>query len=229
MKLIVGLGNPGKKYEKTRHNVGFMTLSILRFDLKAPEFKFNEKFNAEIAITDNQFINRVTNSQESHDRVADGPNRVADGPAISKVILIKPQTFMNESGKAVKTIADYYKVGVNDIFVVYDDIDLPIGTIRIGRFDSAGGHQGVQSIIDYLKSSDFIRFRVGIKNNKTNKQTADLSAIGLRRRRLPAGKFVLQKFGLLEKKKINDSLKKTVEAIKLALTEPIEKVVSKYN
>lgn len=184
MKLIIGLGNPGKPYEKTRHNTGFMALDLLRADLNAPEFKLNEKFNAETAIT-------------------------------NELILAKHQTFMNESGKAVRTLADYYKIGVNDILVIYDDLDLPLGAIRIGRFESSGGHKGVQSIIDYLKSSDFIRFRVGIKNDKANKQ--------------PVEKFVLQKFGLLEKSKINNSLNKTVEAIKLALIEPLDKVMNQFN
>lgn len=184
MKLIIGLGNPGKKYEKTRHNTGFMALDLLRADLNAPEFKLNEKFNAETAVAD-------------------------------KLILAKPQTFMNESGKAVRALLDYYKIGIDDVMVIYDDLDLPLGTIRIGRFESSGGHKGIQSIIDYLKSSNFVRLRVGIKNDKTTKQ--------------PAEKFVLQKFGLLEKAKINNSLNKTVAAIKLALTEPLDKVMNQYN
>jgi len=198
MKLIIGLGNPGKQYAKTRHNVGFMTLDLLQTDLKAPEFKRDNKFSGEITLTDGSTSNLVV-----------------DSPAVSKVILVKPQTYMNESGRAVKIIADYYKIAINDIFVVYDDIDLPIGSIRIGQFDSSGGHKGVQSIIDCLKSSDFVRFRVGIKNSQTNKQ--------------PAEKFVLQKFGLLEKSKINEAIERTVEAIKLALTEPLEKVMNQYN
>lgn len=207
MIIIVGLGNPGKKYEKTRHNVGFMALDLLRHDLHAPEFKLNEKFNAEITLVDNLANNRITDNPAT--------NRVADSTAVSKVILLKPQTYMNESGKAVSTIADYYKIAVRDILVIYDDIDLPIGTIRIGQFDSSAGHKGVQSIINYLKSNEFIRFRVGIKNSQADKQSAE--------------KFVLQKFDLLEKKKINEAMKKTVEAIKLALTEPLDKVMNKYN
>lgn len=198
MKLLVGLGNPGKQYEKTRHNTGFMALDLLRADLKAPAFKLNEKFNAEITIVDDLPINRV-----------------ADSHAVSKLILAKPQTFMNESGQAARALLDYYKIGVDDVLIIYDDLDLPLGAIRIGRFESSGGHKGVQSIIDYLKSPNFVRFRVGIKNDKADKQ--------------PSEKFVLQKFGLLEKSKIHNTLKKSVEAIKLSLAEPLDKVMNQYN
>ena len=185
MRLIIGLGNPGKRYERTRHNIGWQVLDLLAGNEK---WKDNKKARA-------QYLKMELGGQ--------------------MVELLKPLTYMNESGFSAAYAAKNNNLNPDDIFIVYDDIDLPVGTIRIGKFDSAGGHKGVQSIIDNLKSADFIRFRIGIKNDKTEKQ--------------PAEKFVLKKFGRSEKKDINDSVQRTVEAIKMALEAPLETVMNEFN
>lgn len=133
LTLIVGLGNPGARYERTRHNVGFMCLNRLayRHDLRF----HGSKQRAEIA--------RGTISGQG-------------------VLLAQPQTFMNDSGLAVGMLARYYHVPSEDIVVIYDDIDLPFGTVRIRARGSSGGHRGIQSIISHLGTSDFPRIKVGI-------------------------------------------------------------------
>ena len=128
MKLIVGLGNSGKKYEKTRHNVGFMVLDKL---IGKDKFVFDKKFNAEIHKT-------------------------------KDVIYIKPQTFMNLSGQAVKKVATFFKIKPQDITVISDDIYLDSGDMRLREKGSSGGHKGLQSIIDELGANDFKRIRIGI-------------------------------------------------------------------
>lgn len=143
MKLIVGLGNPGKKYENTRHNVGFLGLDRIVEKLRNSEiekldieFKIEKKFDAEIA----KF---KIGSQE--------------------IVLVKPQTFMNESGKAVKKVVDFYKANPEkDLIVVYDDIDIPLGKVKMRTEGSSAGHRGLQSIIDHLGSERFMRVRIGI-------------------------------------------------------------------
>lgn len=133
MKLIVGLGNPGKEYATTRHNLGFMVLDALA-DKLSVEFKSSSKWSAEIA-------------QKS------GGN---------KAILAKPTTFMNNSGLAVSKIAQFYQISPADIWVVSDDLDLPFGKIRARQGGTSGGHNGLNSIIDQLGTDDFGRLRVGI-------------------------------------------------------------------
>jgi len=150
MILIVGLGNPGKKYEKTRHNIGFRVIDSLDF------------------------------AQDKD------------------VILLKPQTFMNNSGRAVKSLTTKYKIPATNIIVVHDDIDLPIDTIRISKNSSSAGHKGVQSIINELGTKDFMRLRVGI-NNKSKSD---------------AEKFVLEKFTKTEEKQLPEIIKKAAEMIK---------------
>lgn len=135
VKLIAGLGNPGKKYEKTRHNVGFWAINQIADNFQFSVFNFQLTFRAQIA---EGTINR------------------------QKVLLAKPQTFMNNSGEAVKKIADYYKIKPEDIWIVHDDIDLPLGEFKISRGQGSAGHKGVQSIIDELGTKDFNRIRVGI-------------------------------------------------------------------
>lgn len=181
MKLIVGLGNPGKQYEKTRHNVGFMVLDALQKELS--EYKINKwetskKFNAEIC--------GVT---VSHD---------------NKIILAKPLTFMNDSGVAVQLIAHFYQMTHRDIIVVHDDKDIMLGEIKVQTDRSSAGHNGVESIITHIGTRDFTRVRVGIKraNERGMQDTA---------------KFVLSKFGIFERKKVEDVIKKSVEEIKKML------------
>ena len=140
MKVIVGLGNPGKKYENTRHNVGFLAMDrivnkMAKRDIKIV-FKLDKKFEAETA--------KVKLGSED-------------------IVLVKPQTFMNLSGKAVKKIVDFYKIDTEkDLIVVYDDVDIPLGKTRIRSEGSSAGHKGLQSIIDELGTDRFIRVRIGI-------------------------------------------------------------------
>ncbi|MBM6840860.1 aminoacyl-tRNA hydrolase [[Clostridium] spiroforme] len=133
MKLIVGLGNPGKEYEKTRHNTGFMVLDRLA-----------EKLNTEIE--QNKFNGLYAKIKYKGE----------------DVILLKPQTFMNLSGESVRKIMDFFKIGLEDIVVVYDDMDMPTGKLRLRQNGSAGGHNGIKNIILHTGSQNFCRIRVGI-------------------------------------------------------------------
>ncbi len=135
MKLIVGLGNPGKKYEKTRHNAGFRILKHLALHLDAGLPVANEKFNAEIA-----------EARVNGDRV----------------VLARPLTFMNLSGNAVKAIARFYKIEPSDILVVHDEMDYPVGRIAFAARGGDAGHNGVASVIESLGTDAFCRLRVGI-------------------------------------------------------------------
>jgi PTH1 family peptidyl-tRNA hydrolase len=165
MILIVGLGNPGKKYEKTRHNVGFMAIDKLKL------------------------LN------------------------IKKVILAKPKTFMNESGKEVKKIIKNLKLKIKNLIVIHDDLDLLLGKIKISINRGSAGHKGVESIIKELKTKNFIRFRIGIKSISN----------------LKTQNFVLNKFTKQEEKIVKEVIKKTAEAIEFAIIYGIEKAMSKYN
>lgn len=180
MKLIIGLGNPGKKYEKTRHNVGFMILEYLKNNLtqyKINNWELSKKFNAEIC-------GWTVNGE--------------------KIILVKPMTFMNQSGQSVQLIAQFYKVSTHDIIVVHDDKDLKLGQIKAQTNRGYAGHNGVKSIIDYIKSQDFLRIRVGIASSN-EKKMKNIS------------KFVLNKFSLFEKKTLENAIEKAMEEIKKAL------------
>jgi len=190
MKLIVGLGNPGKKYENNRHNVGFMVIDFIAKNLGI-SLKNENKFQAQTA-----------------------KGLFAD----QKLIITKPQTFMNLSGQTVSGFAHFYKINPQDIFVIYDDIDLPVGKIRIRKTGSSGGHKGLKSIIQALKTENIPRFRIGIATERI---------IGQKNRN--AAKFVLDKFNKNEKTPINKSVKKIAEAVKLALKQNIESAMNKYN
>ena len=133
MKLIVGLGNPGKRYERTRHNIGFSVVDRLAF---RNGLKLNEK-------RDQALIAEWS----------------VDG---ERVVLAEPQTFMNRSGTAVRDLLDEYHGSPDDLIVVYDDLDLPLGRIRLRGQGSAGGHRGVLSILEHLPGAGFFRVRVGI-------------------------------------------------------------------
>jgi PTH1 family peptidyl-tRNA hydrolase len=135
-QLIAGLGNPGEKYQKTRHNIGFILLDLLAEEMNA-NFEFNSNFNAEIA-------------------------EFKSGP--EKIILCKPFTFMNNSGQAVAKIVNYYKIDLKDILIIQDEIDLPFGKIKFATNSSSAGHKGIQSIVDYLGTQEFQRLRFGINH-----------------------------------------------------------------
>lgn len=175
MKLIIGLGNPGKKYSGTRHNVGFMFLDKLKTELDFPEFEFNKKFNAEISEKKS-----TVNGQQSN------------------VILVKPQTFMNLSGEAVRSILDFYKLSPENITVIHDDKDIVLGEYRLADDSSSAGHNGVQNIIDCLGTQKFKRIRIGV-GVETD---------------LPSDVFVLQKFSDEESEIIKKVLDDVLEEVK---------------
>ena len=140
MKLIVGLGNIGKEYDETRHNAGFMTID-----------HFAEKHNFEF------------NKQKFDAMIADG---IVNG---EKVILAKPTTYMNESGRSVRQIVDFYKLSPEDVLIVHDDMDLATGRHRLRQKGSAGGHNGIKSIIAHLGTEKFKRLRIGIDHPEKQK------------------------------------------------------------
>ncbi len=156
MKLIIGLGNPGEKYKNNRHNAGFIILDELRQIWNFPEFEFSNKFDAEIS--------EGTKNEE-------------------KIILAKPQTFMNNSGESVQKIMGFYKLISEDILAIHDDLDINFGEFKISTDSGPAGHNGVQDIIEKIGTQNFKRFRVGIEGNKQRKN-----------RVIPGDVFVLQDF-----------------------------------
>ncbi len=188
MKLIIGLGNPGERYKNTRHNVGFRAVDFFQKENSFPNFVFSKKFNADVS-------EGTINGE--------------------KVILAKPQTFMNNSGKSVKLFASHYKLSPASLFIIHDDIDLLSGKIKISIDRGTAGHKGVDSIIRNLKTKKFIRFRIGIQPNSNKPKNTE--------------KFVIQKFNKKEETFLKETVKKTAEAVKLALEEGLEKAMSEYN
>ncbi|MCK5080732.1 MAG: aminoacyl-tRNA hydrolase [Candidatus Moranbacteria bacterium] len=142
-KLIIGLGNPGEKYAKTRHNIGFMILDLLAEEYSA-NFKFDKNSNSEVS----EIIDKG-----------------------EKILLCKPQTFMNNSGQAVQALTSYYKVEPQAIKIIHDEIDLPFADIRLSENSSSAGHKGVQSIIDHLGTQEFKRLRFGIQREDNDSAT----------------------------------------------------------
>jgi len=199
MILLVGLGNPGIKYEKTRHNVGFMVLDSFLKKIASVDrsvFKKENKFNSLISEID--FKDTNLRSKNISDE---------------RLLLVKPLSFMNLSGQAVKKIMDFYKIQEMELFVVHDDVDLPIGKVKISVDRGSAGHRGVTSIIDILGSKNFVRIRVGVGKDE----------------RLSTDKFVLKPFEKLEESKVGKTVKKAVEALELIFKEGVEKASSYYN
>ena len=181
MKLIVGLGNPGKSYENTRHNIGFMVL-----DHFANINNWKSKWNALYAET-------MVNNE--------------------KVLLVKPETYMNLPGNALIEFVNFYKINLEDILVIQDDLDLAFGTYKLKINSSAGGHNGIKSIIERLGSNSFARLKVGISNNK-EMDTKDYVL----------GKFTKEQLETFEK------LSPTFnEIITSFITDGIDKTMNKYN
>jgi len=180
MRLIVGLGNPEKKYDRTRHNAGFMFVDFLR-----------EKFHEEFNFDDWQLCKKLQ-SATSYGKFHG-----------EKIILLKPQTFMNLSGEAVSAAVKYYKIKPEEMVIVHDDIDLPLGAIRIRSEGSSGGHKGLESIISQT-GTKFARIKIGIG--------APLTSSG--QVKIPSEKYVLAKFTKKEEKILARVLD---EAVKLLL------------
>ncbi len=182
--LIVGLGNPGLKYQKTRHNTGFMFLDNL-----ASKWGVDFKLNKELA----SFVATYDFNGQKH-------------------YLIKPITYMNDSGRAISLVMNYYKLNIKDLFVVYDDMDLETGHIRMRLKGSSGGHNGIKSIIAHVKTEDFMRLRIGIGNAKDD--VID---------------YVLSKFSKKEALELSFVMEKSQEIMETVIKEGIEKAMNKYN
>ncbi|MDD4606986.1 MAG: aminoacyl-tRNA hydrolase [Patescibacteria group bacterium] len=185
MFLIAGLGNPGRQYQNTRHNVGFMVVDLLAGGNK---WHTNAKFKAE-------HCHLQLQNQE--------------------VELLKPQTMMNNSGMAVKSFQQKHNLDLDKIIIIHDDLDLPLGQLRISQNISSAGHNGIKSIIQYLDSQNFIRFRLGIKTDKLEK--------------IPAEKFVLQNFNGAEKKLLQSAFDKTIQAVEFLITHTLEETKNSFN
>lgn len=185
MKLIVGLGNPTKEYEGTRHNIGFMAIDAL-----------GEEYGIRVDTLKHKAL------------IGKG---MIEG---QKVILAKPVTYMNLSGEAVREIADYYKIPAEDVIVIFDDISLDVGMIRIRRKGSAGGHNGIKSIIAHLGTMDFPRIKVGIGAKREGQDLAD---------------YVLGKFSKADREILQDALKDVKKAVSLMLWDEITEAMNAFN
>jgi len=200
MIIIVGLGNPGEQYKNTRHNIGFMAVDAFAKANNFPEFKLQKKSGALVS-----------------------EHIIGD----EAIILAKPQTFMNESGKAVKRLTSQVdlprrvKAGekMADLVVIHDDIDLPVGKIKIIKERGSAGHKGVESIIKSIGNEGLIRIRIGIGS--------DLPAQA--GNKVEAMKIVLKNFSSDEQKMINEVIQKTVSALDLFIKEGLDKSMNEYN
>ncbi|MBI5620670.1 aminoacyl-tRNA hydrolase [Candidatus Gottesmanbacteria bacterium] len=196
MKLIVGLGNPGREYESTRHNIGFMIVDKLAGELVTPRATWTEDS------TRKAFVARA-----------------------GDVLLVKPTTYMNNSGLAVGALVRFYKLAPQDLWVIHDDIDLPLGKIRIREKGGTGGHHGVESIIAAVKTDVFIRFRMGIGRGKD--VTPDMRDKNLHHRSVI--EFVLSRFRRDEAGSLKHLVKHGTEAVRIGLIEGIDKAMNRFN
>ena len=182
--IIVGLGNPGKEYEKTRHNVGFLALDFLAKH-------FNCDFNLK------KFNSKVGSCQISG----------------KKILFLKPQTYMNLSGQCIREIVAFYKLDMEDLVVIYDDIDLPMGNLRIRKKGSAGTHNGMRSIIYDLQDDGFPRVRVGIGGERKG----DLA------------NYVISGFSGDDRKLIEEAIVKAADAVTCLVEDGIDRAMVDYN
>lgn len=184
MKLIVGLGNPGNEYSETRHNVGFMVIDELARQLGITSWK--KKSQA----------------------------LIAECRGAEPMVLVKPQTFMNLSGVAVGELARWYKVAVEDIVVIFDDMDLPVGRLRLRLKGGSGGHKGIESILTHLPKDNFGRIRIGIDRPQTGWQVVD---------------HVLSRFTVEEQPLLKEAVLKAAEAAECVVQKGIDKAMNVYN
>jgi len=184
MKIVVGLGNPGKEYKNTRHNIGYMVLEELA--ARYPVEKQESKFDAIIG----------------HIRIKG-----------EKVLLVKPLTYMNLSGKSVQPLVHWHKLDLADLMIVYDDMDLPVGTIRIRAAGGSGGHNGIKSIMERLASPEFARTRIGI-GRPESREAVD---------------WVLGRFAPGEKEQVEQTLKHAADALEKWVTNGIVEAMNTYN
>lgn len=185
MKLIIGLGNPGRKYANTKHNVGFEAIDALAqtYNISVNKSKFQAFFGE-------GFIGH------------------------HKVILIKPQTYMNLSGESVQPFVSWYKMSPEDILIIYDDVSLDPGILRIRQKGSAGGHNGIKSIIQHLGTSEFQRIKIGIGKKPQGWDLAD---------------YVMSRFTNPEMKIIEEAMKDVTGATQMIIEKGIQDAMNKYN
>lgn len=185
MKLIVGLGNPGKQYEYTRHNIGFEVIDELsdKFSIPLNQSKFKGLYGM-------GFHNG------------------------EKVVLLKPLTYMNLSGESIRAVSDYYQIDIEDIVIIYDDLDLPVGKIRLRQKGSAGGHNGIKSTVAHLGTQEFNRIRIGIDRPKNGMKVTD---------------YVLGRFLEEERSATQEAVKKSAAACEAWLEKPFLQVMNEYN
>jgi len=186
MRIIIGLGNPGKAYQGTRHNVGFDTIDKLCNDLDI-KLKPHRRFRAHV-----------------------GDGRMGQ----SAVLMVKPQTYMNLSGQSVQAILAFYKLPPSEIIVVYDDISLPVGDIRVRERGSAGGQKGMVDILARLGTDEFPRVRIGIGNKPENRDLAD---------------YVLSRFAKSEREAISQGIAAAGEAVGLILSDGTATAMNEFN
>lgn len=191
MRLVVGLGNPGEKYQNVRHNLGHLALDEFKSKGDWGDWGIEAKFKSET---------------------------VKKG----EIILVRPLTFMNNSGMAVKLLTTYYKLPSTDIIVVYDELDLPLGKIKVRLGGAAAGHHGVESIIKSLGTDQFIRVRLGIGNLKT--QSSEHKKV-----HISAEKFVLEPFLHSEKSQVKHMLKQAIKALQILIEDGLEKAQNQFN
>src|SRR5690625_4504218 len=185
MKCIIGLGNPGKKYAQTRHNIGFIVVDEL--------IKKNQE-----QLTKNKFKCNYELSRLHGE----------------KVLYVQPQTFMNLSGEGIRPLLDFYKISVEDIMVIYDDLDLPVGKIRLRTKGGHGGHNGIRSLIDHLGTKEFKRIRIGI---------------GRPIDRTPIVNYVLQPFAKVEQEAVNEAIQLASDACEQWMEQHFTHVMNEFN
>lgn len=202
MKLIVGLGNPGEKYAKTRHNLGFVVLNEF-FRKKTPlnktKWQFDKKSNSQFAIIDSQLL------------------------------LAKPQTMVNASGFAVAKLTKRYNLDASNLWVVHDDIDLILGKLKIRVGGASAGHRGVESIIKQLGTDQFVRFRLGVGRSPQARLRRPAGQAGPTPSADEVVEYVLSEFRPKEKNEVRKLVKKATKAIEVALDSGLEKAMTRFN
>lgn len=185
VKCIVGLGNPGKQYEHTRHNIGFEVIDELSTRLNIPlnQAKFKGMYGIGFA-------------------------------GKEKVLLLKPLTYMNLSGESIRAVIDFYQIDLEDLLVIYDDLDLPVGKIRLRQKGSPGGHNGIKSTVAHLGTQEFNRIRIGIDRPEPG---------------VPVPDYVLGKFRPDENVAMTLAVKKSVDACEAWFDKPFLQVMNEYN
>lgn len=183
--VVIGLGNPGKRYANTRHNIGFDVLDCLasKNHIEVKKIKFKSLY---------------------------GEGKIED----ERVILLKPQTYMNNSGEAVLEVYNFYKVPIENIIVIVDDIDIEFGTLRIKRKGSGGTHNGLKSIINELQNQNFPRIKIGVGRPFEGQNLA---------------KYVLSQFTARERKDISNSIEEAALAVQTIITKGIDETMNKFN